>query len=166
MNKPHVLTAVCAALMLSACGNGSDGSTEEAVEGGSVQTEAAREDTTAAVTDEDGAGATIGTEAAASADSGPAFTRPFPDSRVVSSVTSPTDDAGLITFQTDAAPETIIAYYRERAGEAGFNTLAEMTMGDSRHFGAEAPSGGEFNVVVTPQDGQSTVTVTWEGVSG
>lgn len=160
-------TMALAALALAACsGAESEERTETRVDGGTIRTEGSGENTTAIIETDDGAGAVIGAGAAAEADSGPIFARPYPGSRVVSSVTSPSDDAGLITFQTDAPVDTVIAYYRERADEAGFNSLAEMTMGGSRHFGAEAPSGGEFNVVVQPQDGQSTVTVTWEGVPG
>jgi len=164
MTKPLAFSAALAALVLSACGGESAEKAETRVEGAAIRTEGSGVNTTAIVEADDRAGVAIG--AGAAADAGPVFARPYPGSRVISSATSPADSVGLITFQTDAPVETLIAYYRERAEEAGFSTLADMTMGGSRHFGAEASSGGEFNVVVQPQDGQSTVTVTWEGVSG
>jgi hypothetical protein len=96
----------------------------------------------------------------------PAFTRPYPGSRVVSEVRSPTQADGLITFQTDADPGTVVAYYRERAEEAGLTARADITMGDTRQFGADSREGSELSVSITPQDQLSTVTVTWEGVAG
>ena len=167
MTQRLALTALMAAALLAGCSGGdSNEGAEVRTEGGSLRTEGSGAETTTVIEGEDGVTASAGAGSAAVSDTGPVFARPYPGSRVVSSVTSPSDDGGLITFQTEAPVDTVIAYYRARAEEAGFNSLAEVTMGQDRHFGAEATSGGAFNVVVTPQGDQSTVTVTWEGVAG
>lgn len=160
------LAAVLLAVPLAACGNG--GTEEDRTvhtPDGTIQTQTEGENSTSTYRGEDGREVVVATGPDVAA-SGPAYTRPYPDSRVLSSVTSPTDNAGLLTFQTEAEPGTVIAYYRQRAEESGLTARAEMTMGDTQQFGADTAAGGEFNVVVTPQDGQSTVTVTWEGLPG
>jgi len=103
---------------------------------------------------------------AVEAGTGPLLARAYPGARVVSAVTDPSNTSGLITFQTDAQPGTVVAYYRERAEEAGLTPRADMTMGDTRQFGADDGAGAELNVTIEPGGAQSTVTVAWDGVRG
>lgn len=95
--------------------------------------------------------------------SGPAFTQPYPGARVTQSVEAPNDAGRMIVFTTPENPDTVIAYYRERAEEAGLTSGASMTMGETRMYGADASNGGSLAVMVAPSDGQSQVTVTWSG---
>lgn len=169
MTRPLTLTAALAALALTsalaACGDASPGETRRETPGGAVTTEGSGEDMTTTVRGENGEGAVIGSGSEA-ASAGPVYSRPYPGSRVVSSVITETEGAGLITFETDAQPDTVIAYYRQRMEEADLTPRADMTLGGTRHFGAESDSGGELNVVIAPQGDRSVVTVTWEGITG
>ncbi|MBN8551833.1 MAG: hypothetical protein J0L52_02930 [Caulobacterales bacterium] len=164
MLKRPWFAAVLIALPLAACG-GSESSDAASVHADGTGTEAHEGTGTAtapAEGDVDGTEAPIPTDTA----DAPAFTRPYPGSRVVSDVRAPTETGGLLTFQTDDDPGTIIAYYRERAEEAGLTARADITMGDTRQFGADSRQGGELSVSITPQDDLSTVTVTWDGIGG
>lgn len=167
MNRLLALALMITALPLAACGNGgAGGATDSAAANGTTAADSAVQGTPL-TTGADAQGDTaVEPGAVTSPAGGSVFALPYPGSRVVSSVNSPTDNAGLITFQTDADPGTVIAYYRQRAEEAGLTPRADLTMGDTRQFGADTSDGGELSVEITPQDNLSTVTVTWEGVSG
>lgn len=91
----------------------------------------------------------------------PVYARPYPGAEVQQSVQVPGEDGGMLVLRTDAHPDTVIAYYQQRAEEAGMASGAQMTQGDTRMYGAVSPDGSELNVVVAPVQGQSTVTVTW-----
>lgn len=166
MTRIAALTLALVAVTLAGCGDDDAGETRHETPGGSIHTEGSGEDTTTVIHTEDGAEAVIGSGSEAAASVGPAFSRPYPGSRVVSSVTSASENAGLITFETDAQADTIIAYYRQRVEEAELTPRADMTLNGTRHFGAESATGGEFNVIISPQDGRSTVTVSWDGIAG
>ena len=166
MTRSVAVTLALAALTLAGCGDSTGDDVRHEVPGGSIQTEGTGEDATTVVRTDDGSEAVIATGSEAAASTGPVFSRPYPGSRVVSSVTSATENAGLVTFETDAQADTIIAYYRERVEEAELTPRADMTMNGTRHFGAESNAGGEFNVVITPQDDRSVVTVSWQGIPG
>ena len=158
------IAAALIALPLAAC-NVSDAGHDTPADSGSLGGEGGAE-TPAGTPGDDSGGVAVEAPVAADAPVAPAFTRPYPGSRVVSEVRSPTQADGLITFQTDADPGTVVAYYRERAEEAGLTARADITMGDTRQFGADSREGSELSVSITPQDQLSTVTVTWEGVAG
>lgn len=166
MTRTVALTLALAALTLAGCGDGGEVETSHEIPGGSIHTEGSGDDTTTVIHTEEGNEAVIGSGSEAAASAGPAFSRPYPGSRIVSSVTSASENAGLITFETDAQADTIIAYYRQRVEEAELTPRADMTLNGTRHFGAESDSGGEFNVVISPQDDRSVVTVSWDGIAG
>lgn len=148
-----------AALTLAACGGGGDDETVVRSDQGTIT--ASRDGESVTVQGADGSSAVIGA-GAEGAVAGPDYAQPYPGSRVVSTVNAPGDGAGMTTLETDADPEAIIAFYRERAEAAGLTPRASMTMGDTRQFGATGPDGEEFNVVVSPQGDRSTVAVTWD----
>lgn len=161
--KPLVLSAAAlAALALAACTDTPDG-TEVRSDQGSITTSGDGEDATAVIEGADGAGAVIGAGAAAAV-AGPDWARPYPGSRVMTSVDAGGGD-GMTAFQTDANPDTVIAYYRERAEEAGLAAGANMTTGDVRQFAAQADDGQSLTVVVTPQGDEAVVSVAWESAS-
>ena len=154
--------ALCAvALILCACSGESEDEVIHPSEQGTVTTSGSGEDATTRIDTADGTTVVAGAGAEAAV-SGPVFARPYPGSRVVSAVDAPNANAGLVTFETDANPETILAYYRERAQEAGFGGSAVMNVGDTRQFAASNEAGGQFNVTIAPNGEVSTVTVAWE----
>lgn len=153
-----------AALSLAACGGGSDEETVYRSEEGSVTTSGEGEDQTMVIENADGTGAVIGSGAGATV-TGPDYARPYPGSRVVSTINAGADQGGMTVFESDANPDTIIAYYRERAADAGLSSGASMTAGETRQFAFEGENGEGLTVIVTPQDGRSTVNVAWEAAS-
>jgi hypothetical protein len=158
--KPVVLAA--AAALLAACSGGSE--SEDTVyrsEEGTVTTSGEGDDATTVVEGADGSGAVVGAGAAAAV-SGPDWARPYPGSRVVSAIDIPAEGGGMTTFETTANPDTVIAYYRERAADAGLPVGATMTTGDMRQYAAQADNGQALTVIVTPNEGRSSVNVTWQ----
>lgn len=161
--KPLALSAAAlAALALAACNDTGDG-TEVRSDQGSITTSGEGEDATTVIEGADGAGAVIGAGAAAAV-AGPDWARPYPGARVMTSVDAGNGD-GATSFETDANPDTVIAYYRERAEEAGLASGANMTMGDMRQYAAQAEGGQSLTVVVQPQGERSVVQVAWESAS-
>lgn len=156
--KPPALTAAALALALVACGSPSDEGTEVDAGEATVTTSGQGEEAEVVVEGADGATVTMGAGAAAVA--GPAWARPYPGARVMTSVDAGSGD-GATTFETDADPDTVIAYYRERAGQAGLADGASMTMGGMRQYAAEA-DGQRLTVVVQPQGARSVVQLAWE----
>lgn len=76
----------------------------------------------------------------------------------------PTGPGGLITFTTDATPDTVIAFYRQRAEAAGLAPVMAMNQGEARAYGASArkDNGATLQVVAAPDEGGLTsVQLTW-----
>ena len=105
--------------------------------------------------------------AAAPADGAPAFAALYPGAQVDAPATvasGPTGPGGLITFTTDATPETVIAFYRQRAEAAGLAPVMAMNQGEARAYGAAArkADGATLQVVAAPGEGGLTsVQLTW-----
>ncbi|MNQ92478.1 hypothetical protein D3C85_1079070 [compost metagenome] len=97
----------------------------------------------------------------------PAFAALYPGAQadapttVASGATGP---GGLITFTTDAAPDAVVAFYRERAETAGLAPVMAMNQGEARAYGAAArkENGATLQVVAAPGEGGLTsVQLTW-----
>jgi hypothetical protein len=76
----------------------------------------------------------------------------------------PTGPGGLITFTTDAAPETVVAFYRQRAEAAGLSPVMAMNQGEARAYGAAArkDKGASLQVVASPgESGLTSVQLSW-----
>jgi hypothetical protein len=76
----------------------------------------------------------------------------------------PDGPGGILSFTTDATPDTVIAFYRERAEAAGLASVMAMNQGDARAYGAAAGdgSGKLLRVVATPvEDGPTSVQLDW-----
>ena len=71
---------------------------------------------------------------------------------------------GLVTFTTNASPDDVVAFYRERAEKAGLRSVAGMNQGDTRAYGAaaDAVNGASLQVVATPTEtGETSVQLGW-----
>lgn len=100
-------------------------------------------------------------------DGAPAFAVLYPGAEadgpatLASGVAGP---GGLITFTTDAAPDTVVAFYRQRAEAAGLAPVMAMNQGEARAYGAAArqDNGPSLQVVASPGEGGVTsVQLTW-----
>lgn len=76
----------------------------------------------------------------------------------------PDGPGGILSFTTDASPETVIDFYRRRAEAAGLASVMAMNTGDARAYGAAAEdgSGKLLRIVATPvEDGPTSVQLDW-----
>lgn len=75
----------------------------------------------------------------------------------------PAGPGGLVTFTTEADPDAVVAFYRQRAEAAGLASVMSMNQGDARAYGAAMnASGARVEVVASPvETGQTSVQLTW-----
>jgi hypothetical protein len=105
--------------------------------------------------------------AAPAAPGAPAFAVVFPGGSAQGPVTvarGPDGPGGILTFTTDATPDAVVAFYRQRAEAAGLASVMAMNTGDARAYGAAAGdgSGKVLHVVATPVEGGPTsVQLDW-----
>lgn len=68
---------------------------------------------------------------------------------------------GLVTYLTDAAPEAVIAFHRQKAEAAGLASVMAMNQGEARAYGA-AREGDNLQVVASPTpEGRTSVQLSW-----
>ena len=76
----------------------------------------------------------------------------------------PDGPGGILSFTTDATPDAVIDFYRQRAEAAGLASVMAMNTGDARAYGAAASdgSGKLLRIVATPvEDGPTSVQLDW-----
>lgn len=78
---------------------------------------------------------------------------------------SPAGPGGMIEFTTDATPDQVIAFYRQRAEAEGLRTVNTLNRDGVRGYGAGDGADGRgklLNVIATPmEDGVTDVSVMW-----
>jgi hypothetical protein len=98
------------------------------------------------------------------ADGAPAFAVVYPGATIEDDpvvATGPEGPGGLVTYLTDAAPEAVIAFHRERAEAAGLSSVMAMNQGDARAYGA-AKARANLQVVAAPTpEGRTSVQLSW-----
>jgi hypothetical protein len=73
----------------------------------------------------------------------------------------PGGPGGLVTYLTDADPETVIAFHRARAEAAGLASVMAMNQGEARAYGA-ARDQDNLQVVASPTpEGRTSVQLSW-----
>ena len=160
MKRSVAAVAVAFTVGLSGCDSRSQAAPE-------IEAPAATPETTPAV---DAAPTAPSAPVAADAlaiDGAPAFAAVYPGAQIDSPATlasGPTGPGGLITFTTDAAPDAVVAFYRQRAEAAGLAPVMAMNQGEARAYGAAArkENGATLQVVAAPGEGGLTsVQLTW-----
>ena len=75
----------------------------------------------------------------------------------------PSGPGGIVSFTTDAKPDAVIGFYKERAEAAGLESVMSMNQGDSQAYGAaEVANGATLQVVATAlEDAPTAVQLTW-----
>ncbi len=96
----------------------------------------------------------------------PAFAVLYPGGAVEGEPTTTEGPAGsgrLVTFTTDADPEAVVAFYRQRAEAAGLASVMSMNQGEARAYGAvHAADGARVEVVASPEEtGLTSVQLSW-----
>jgi hypothetical protein len=77
------------------------------------------------------------------------------------SAASDTSTGGLLTYVTDADPEAVIAFHKQKAEGAGLASVMAMNQGEARAYGA-AREHNNLQVVASPgPDGRTSVQMSW-----
>lgn len=97
----------------------------------------------------------------------PAFAVLYPDAATTAEPTladGPSGPGGLTTFVTDASPEEVVAFYRQRAEAEGLSSVMAMNQGDAQAYGAASSQadGPSLQVVASPTpEGGANVQLSW-----
>jgi len=161
MKRTLAATALVAALALAGC-------SPPAEEAAPAAAEAAAEAAPKAAPAAAAAPAESPANAAAPAAPGaPAFAVVYPGGIAQGPVTvarGPDGPGGILSFTTEATPDAVVAFYRQRAEAAGLASVMAMNTGEARAYGAAAGdgSGKLLHVVATPVEGGPTsVQLDW-----
>lgn len=95
----------------------------------------------------------------------PAFAVLYPGATMEEPPTLASDaqgSGGLATFVTQADPEAVITFYRERAEATGLASVMAMDQGEAQAYGAAGTSGETLQVVASPtEEATTSVQLTW-----
>lgn len=98
----------------------------------------------------------------------PDFAVVYPGARTDGPATlaqGPVGPGGIVSFKTDASPETVIAFYRQRAEAGGLTPITAMNQGEARAYSAGDGAEGRgklISVVASPvEDGTTSVQLSW-----
>ena len=158
MKRTLAAAALMAALALAGCSQGTADEAPAAAEAAPAADAAAPAAAAPAVA----AGA-----ATPAAPGAPAFAVVYPGGAAEGPATvarGPDGPGGILSFTTDATPDAVIDFYRQRAEAAGLASVMAMNTGDARAYGAAASdgSGKLLRVVATPvEDGPTSVQLDW-----
>ena len=158
MKRTLAAAALMAALALAGCSQGTADEAPAAAEAAPAADAAAPAAAAPAVA----AGA-----ATPAAPGAPAFAVVYPGGSAQGPATvarGPDGPGGILSFTTDATPDAVIDFYRQRAEAAGLASVMAMNTGDARAYGAAASdgSGKLLRVVATPvEDGPTSVQLDW-----
>lgn len=77
---------------------------------------------------------------------------------------SPAGPGGILSFSTDATPDQVVDFYRQRADAAGLKPINSLNSDGARGYSAGDGGNKLLNVVATPVDGGPTdVLLSWTG---
>ncbi|PKP90091.1 MAG: hypothetical protein CVT75_11950 [Alphaproteobacteria bacterium HGW-Alphaproteobacteria-14] len=154
MRKVALVLASIAAFSLAACGSETSGEfTTEQGETAEYTIDKGTGETSMTIEGPDGT-ATLRSGADVPV-SLPAGFSLFPGSKVVTNtvVNQPGGQGTMVTFEADAAADTIIAHYRDQAKAAGFAIQIEMNTNGTRMIGGERERDGS-TLSITATDNQ------------
>lgn len=164
MKRSLAATALFGALVLAGCGQ-----PEPAVEAtAATDTPAAEASAPAAAASTADAAPVASEPALPAAPDAPTFAVIYPGGTPSGPATvaqGPAGPGGIIQFTTDATPEAVVAFYRERAEAAGLKSINTMNRGDSAGYAAGDGANGRgklLSVVATRVEGEPTsVQLDW-----
>lgn len=164
MKRSLAATAVVAAMVLAGCSEREPAAVAPAADEAAAPAEAP-----AAGTETPGLSAASGAAAAQPAAPGaPAFAVIYPGAELKGPATTaqgPAGPGGIVQFTTDATPEAVIAFYRQRAEAAGLKPINSMNRGDAQAYSAGDGADGRgqlMQVIATRVEGGPTdVQLDW-----
>lgn len=111
--------------------------------------------------------ATVTGTAAPAIAGAPAFAVIYPGGQPKGPATtaqSPAGPGGTVDFTTDASPDEVVAFYRQRADAAGLKPINSLNRDEARGYSAGDGGGRLLLVVATPVDaGPTDVQLSWTG---
>lgn len=159
MKRTFAAAGLLAALTLTGCGQSAP--VEAAAEAEAIPATAGA----APATEPASAAPAAATPAAPGA---PAFAVVYPGGEVATPATTaqgPSGPGGILVFTTDATPDAVVDFYRQRAEAAGLKPISAMNQGEARAFSAGDGAAGRgklMSVVATPVEGGLTsVQLDW-----
>lgn len=164
MKRSLAAAAVVAAMVVAGCGEREPA--EVAAPAGQA---AAPADAPATETAADSnRAAPAGGEGVPAAPNAPAFAVIYPGAELKGPATTaqgPAGPGGIVQFTTDATPEAVIAFYRQRAEAAGLKPINSMDRGDAQAYSAGDGADGRgqlMQVIATRVEGGPTdVQLDW-----
>jgi hypothetical protein len=163
MKRTLATAGLMAAMAVAGCGQAPADEAARAEDAASGATEAAAP--AAAAVRADAAAPAV--SALPAAPGAPAFAVVYPGGTVSgpATVARGPDGApgGILSFTTEATPEAVVAFYRQRAEAAGLSSVMAMDQGGARAYGAVAQDRGDkLHVVATAvEDGPTNVQLDW-----
>lgn len=161
MKRSLAATALVGAMALAGC-------SQQQAEEASAAPEAALDAAAPMATPAPAAGSAPTLAAAPAAAGAPAFAVLYPGGVADGPPTlaqSPAGPGGIVNFTTDAAPEAVVAFYRDRAEAAGLKPINTMSRGNSAGYAAGDGVDGKgqlLSVVATRVEGEPTsVQLSW-----
>lgn len=165
MKRMRAAAALAAAMAMTGCSQAAADKAPPA-DGGADAAEAV--DTSAVIAAPDARATPAAPAALPAAPGAPAFAVLYPGGSVDGPATmaqSPAGPGGILTFTTDASPDTVVAFYRQRAEAAGLTTIASMSQSGASAYSAGDGAAGQgklLSVVATPvDDGPTSVQLSW-----
>ena len=154
----RIFLALSLGLALTACGSETATSDESGI-GASVEQDSGGA-MTAQVRGDNGETIDIASDPGAPVNLPDGFTL-YPGAQVTSNTTMAMGEgnAAIISFDTEASPEDIVAHYRAEAEAAGIPVTAEASMGATRTIVGDAENGDSFQLTAEPEGEGSTATL-------
>ena len=164
MKRSLAATAVVAAMVLAGCSEREPAGDATAAGDAGAEVAAAAAEGVAETTPAPAGAAS----ALPAADGAPAFAVIYPGAELKGPATvaqGPAGPGGIVQFTTDAAPEAVIAFYRQRAEAAGLKPINSMNRGDAQAYSAGDGANGRgqlMQVIATRIEGGPTdVQLDW-----
>lgn len=168
MKRKLAATAIVAAMVLAGCGETEPADTVKTGEAAAVAAPPPPD-----VVQPAGAAPPAGAANALPAAAGaPAFAVIYPGGAIKTPATvaqGPAGPGGIVEFTTDADPEAVIAFYRQRAEAAGLKPINTMSRGDVQAYSAGDGADGRgqlLQVIATRVEGEQTTDVQLDWTAG
>jgi hypothetical protein len=109
----------------------------------------------------DGQGTKVTVNGAGDASGVPSYAPVYPGASIETTVNAP-GKGGMVTFQTTASRDTIIAFYKKSAGSAGMQDVVNMSSEHMTSYSASNEKAKQALTVVAVDQGNGThVQVNW-----
>lgn len=161
-----VLALTCAAVLPAACGQNPETPAAAEIAAPAAPSEAAPMAEIATPATAEPAAPAASAAGPLAAPGAPAFAALYPGATMDApaiTASGASGPGGIATYTTDADPDAVIAFHRDRAEAAGLSSAMAMNQGEARAYGAASPeSGASLQVVASAtEEGPTSVQLSW-----